>query len=92
MDEQAQDALNAVAATLAELDRLTASVEIQIAALQQHGEAYANAVHDCRTQGIKPPTYSGSDHHARANGLVRRLDSASKAIGFASSELCRFGG
>lgn len=88
----AQQHLAAVAATLEELDRLTASVDAQITALRQHADNYANAVHECRTQGIKPPTYSGSAHHARANQLVRTLDSNSKLIGFVSSELTRFGG
>ena len=92
MSEKATTHLNAVGDALAELDRLTSAVEAQLVALRQHGENYANAVHDCRTQGTKPPTYSGSAHHARANNLVRRLDSASKQIGFASSELTRFGG
>lgn len=92
MSAQATAHLNGVRATFAELDRLTRDVEAQLVALRQHTEAYANAVHVCRSNNIKPPTYSGSTAQMDADDISVRLRSAGQRVQFVSSELVRFGG
>ena len=81
----AENTLNAVNATLQELDRLTSAVENQIGTLRENATAYVDAAHHARKCGETAPKFNNT-----TDPLVRRLMQCQQQVHGIANELVRF--